>query len=255
MALEWFEPDLLLSENPDLCPLWMDDYSEFVLELRTNFSPYDPVSDAEHQLRNLFMSDSEHMNKYMVDFNRLACQVRGYGDGALRSIFYNGLPDRIKDDISRIGKPPTLSSLRTLAQDIDARFWERKLERERHSHFVPQVPSVTESDHSVSPSDSLESLSETLQSDPLPNSDISDTNSDDSDSDLPSDHHDSNASDNEAYDPSEPSAPLSRDLASVLGPDGRLSAIERQRRFDLRLCFYCGLDGHTARDCPKSVRA
>jgi hypothetical protein len=41
MALEWFEPDLLsdgLSPRLD----WMDNYSEFMLELQTNFGPHDP---------------------------------------------------------------------------------------------------------------------------------------------------------------------------------------------------------------------
>ena len=55
MALGWFKPDLLLADNSDLssdpssdpssdssdsselCPLWMENYQEFVLELQTNF--------------------------------------------------------------------------------------------------------------------------------------------------------------------------------------------------------------------------
>ena len=32
MALDWFEPELLLG-NPDFCPWWMDDYSRFTHEL------------------------------------------------------------------------------------------------------------------------------------------------------------------------------------------------------------------------------
>jgi hypothetical protein len=56
MALEWFEPDLLLdglSPHPD----WMDDYSEFMLELQTNFRPHDPSVDAEMQLEQLNMHE------------------------------------------------------------------------------------------------------------------------------------------------------------------------------------------------------
>ena len=40
-ALAWFEPDLLNSDDPDLRPLWMDDYKEFIVELQTNFGPPD----------------------------------------------------------------------------------------------------------------------------------------------------------------------------------------------------------------------
>ncbi|KAG6326426.1 hypothetical protein ID866_12663, partial [Astraeus odoratus] len=107
IALTWFEPDLL---NAILGtePAWADDYSEFVIKLTTNFGPHDPVSDAEHQLDNLSMKDGSQINKYIIEFNRLATQVCGYGEGALRHMFYNGLPDRIKDEIACVGKPPRL---------------------------------------------------------------------------------------------------------------------------------------------------
>ena len=133
MALEWFEPDLLNSANPRARPLWMDNYAQFVSELKSNFGPHDPVGDAEHQLDNLSMKEGQKINKYVVEFNRLAGQVRGYGDGALRHIFYSGLPDRIKDEISRVGKPCTLDGYRTLVQTIDARYWERKSEVARQT--------------------------------------------------------------------------------------------------------------------------
>ena len=60
MALEWFEPDLLM-EDPALRPLWMDNFREFVLELQTNFGPHDPVRDAEHQLDHLSMKDGQRI--------------------------------------------------------------------------------------------------------------------------------------------------------------------------------------------------
>ncbi|KAG6327330.1 hypothetical protein ID866_11759 [Astraeus odoratus] len=52
IALTWFEPDLL-NAIPGTEPAWADDYSEFIIELTTNFSPHDPVGDAKHQLNNL----------------------------------------------------------------------------------------------------------------------------------------------------------------------------------------------------------
>ena len=126
MALEWFEPDLLDSANPNDRPCWMDSWVAFVAELHSTFGPHDPVADAEHQLDHLQMKDSHRVTRYIVDFNRLVSQVQGYGDGALRHYFYNGLPDRIKDELSRIGKPWLLDGLRALTQEINARYWERK---------------------------------------------------------------------------------------------------------------------------------
>ena len=74
------------------------------------------------------MKDGQWINKYIVEFNRIASQIQGYGEGALRHHFYNGLPNCIKDEVSRIGKNSTLSNLRHLAQAIDARYLECKSE-------------------------------------------------------------------------------------------------------------------------------
>ena len=77
MALEWFKPDLLLMKDPALHPLWMDNFKEFILKLQTNFRPHDPVRDAEHWLDHLSMKDSQRITKYVIEFNRIASQIRG----------------------------------------------------------------------------------------------------------------------------------------------------------------------------------
>ncbi|KAG6327167.1 hypothetical protein ID866_11922 [Astraeus odoratus] len=61
ITLTWFEPDLL-DTIPGADPTWADDYSEFVIELTTNFGPHDPVGNAEHQLNNLSMKDGSCIN-------------------------------------------------------------------------------------------------------------------------------------------------------------------------------------------------
>ena len=76
MALDWFEPELLLG-NPDFRPHWMDDYLRFTHELQVNFGPHDPVGDVEHCLDSLSMSDNQRITKYVVEFNRHVSQVRG----------------------------------------------------------------------------------------------------------------------------------------------------------------------------------
>jgi hypothetical protein len=50
----------------------------------------------------------------------------GWGDGALRHQLYNGLPARIKDELSCMGTPSTLSEYKILAQTIKSRYWEQK---------------------------------------------------------------------------------------------------------------------------------
>ena len=99
MALQWFKPDIL-SYSSEPHPLWMTSYSVFVTELHENFGPHDLVSDAEHELCLLFMTSEQRIIKYIVEFNRIVCQVHDYRDGALCHHFYNGLLDHIKDEIS-----------------------------------------------------------------------------------------------------------------------------------------------------------
>ncbi|KIO12084.1 hypothetical protein M404DRAFT_19917 [Pisolithus tinctorius Marx 270] len=120
MALAWFKPDLLNPDNYD-CPLWMDDYHEFLQECTTNCGPHDAIADAIQQLKNLTMKD-----------------------------------DHIKDEITCIGKPSTLAQLRELTQTIDARYWEHKAEI---SHTTKSATNKSQSSNSDNKSKSLSSAS------------------------------------------------------------------------------------------------
>jgi hypothetical protein len=221
-ALEWFEPDLLASDD-DEPPAWLDDYDQFLFELTQNFGPHDPVGDAEAQLEQLQLRDGQRIMKYIVEFNRLATLVRGWGDGALRRQFYNGLPSRIKDEVCRQGKPGTLLELKNLAQTIDARYWERKGETSRET----QKSSSTNAPKTFSNS-----------SQPANNS---------------SNNNNRNNASTSSSKPAKSSTPNAPDLSSKLGQDGKLTAEERKRRMDNRLCLFCGGPGHSARDCNKST--
>ncbi|KAG6328245.1 hypothetical protein ID866_10844 [Astraeus odoratus] len=140
ITLAWFKPDLL-DAIPGAGPTWADNYSEFIIELTTNFGPHNPVGNAKHQLNNLLMKDSSCINKYIVKFNHLTTQVCGYREGALHHMFYNGLPDCIKDNIACIGKPPYLVDLCTMAQGIDAHYWGCKSEITHQTKSNLQPPS------------------------------------------------------------------------------------------------------------------
>ena len=63
-----------------------------------------------HHLENLVMKPNQHIAKYLVEFNRLA-SITGWDNRALQHQFYRGLPGRIKDEVSRVGKPATLLEL------------------------------------------------------------------------------------------------------------------------------------------------
>ena len=229
MALEWFEPDLLNVSNPNARPIWMDSYHQFISELKSNFSLHDPVGDAEHQLDNLSMKEGQKINKYVIEFNHLAGQVCGYGDGALRHIFYSGLPDRIKDEISRVRKPYTLDGFRTLVQTIDARYWERKSEISCQT----KNSSLPSSSNSKSSASSSNSKGKSKEKD-----------------------NKGKSSDNRNKSPSSSSSiskSTTSNAPSHLGKDGKLTEEECQRCIKEKLCMFCGQPGHMAKGCPKST--
>ena len=76
--LDWFELSLTSGESPP----WLDDYSDFIRELKNNFRPHNPEGEAEANLKNLKMHDNKCIVKYLVDFNCLAAHVQ-WGNAAL----------------------------------------------------------------------------------------------------------------------------------------------------------------------------
>jgi hypothetical protein len=221
MALKWFETDLL-SDELSSCLDWVDDYSKFMLELQTNFRPHDPSGDAKMQLEQLNMREGQRINKCVVEFQRLASQVHGWGDGALCHQFYNGLPARIKDEISHMGKPTTLSEFKTLAQTIDTHYWECKGEISRENKSSSSNP--------VKPSTSDRASSHLSRS---------------------GNHRSGQNKSAKPASMSTLSASKAPDLNTKLGKDGKLMAEEHQRHFNKKLCLFCGGPGHSAQDCTK----
>src|SRR5882724_11806496 len=91
-ALDCFKPTLL---DP-IEPIWLSDLNLFIEELETNFRTYDPVSEAEAELKGLRMHESHQAMKYLIKFQQLAACVQ-WGEAALRRQAYNGLTKHIKD--------------------------------------------------------------------------------------------------------------------------------------------------------------
>ena len=230
-ALDLFEPGLLRKGLVE--PNWLSSWVLFVDQLRTNFGPHNPIRDAKDKLDHLHFKDNQHITRYLVDFARASAQVT-WGEAALRHQFYKGLPDRIKDEIARVGKPGQLSELRTLAQSIDAHYWER------HSEISRATPSTKNTSPTSKPSDNKSSTSASSSKSQEKKPDNSDRSASGSGS-RPAIPRPNNAT------------PASRkpELQGKLGKDGKLTAEERQRRFDNKLCMFCGGPGHVAKDCNK----
>ncbi|KIM56614.1 hypothetical protein SCLCIDRAFT_29444 [Scleroderma citrinum Foug A] len=204
MALKWFEPDLLGMDDPDACPLWMTSWHEFIIKLQTTFGPHDPIANAEHQLDHLHMKDTHCVNRYVVDFNQITSQVRGYGDGALRHHFYS-------------------DSLRTVAQEIDARYWERK---EEVAHQNKTLTSTSTNTNTTSKSLGKSEKSKSSMG--------------------------NSAQSSSSSNPTPKKPGKTPKLSDKLGKDGKLPSEEHKRRFEQNLCMFCGGSCHKAKECLKS---
>jgi hypothetical protein len=110
-----------------ILPSWFRSYTDFISELRRLFGPNDPATGAMEALEALSYNDFTKAIRYTTDFNRFA-RCSGWNDRALAHQYYKGLPDRLKDELARIGKPGTLGGLQDLVSILDQRYWERQSE-------------------------------------------------------------------------------------------------------------------------------
>jgi len=207
----------------------MDSWVHFIAEFQSTFGPHDPVADAEHQLKHLQMKDLYCVTQYIVDFNRLTLQVQDYGDGALCHLFYSGLPDCLKHEIARVGKPLTLNGLRALCQEIDAHYLEHK---DEISHMTKSQPTLS----TTKPSNSGGNTPKSGQA-KTGNSPSS-----------------ANASGSSKATRNQSSSGSKLDLTNKLGKDGKLTADEHKRQLKNNLCMFCGGTRHFVDNCPKKSK-
>ena len=234
--LDWFQTELSHAVNRGgKLPKWFGSYPVFLADLQHLFGPRDPVSDAMNALEVLKYKDGTKATRYILEFNRHS-RRSGWNEQALARQFYKGLPDRLKDEISRIGKPVGLRPLQDLVSTLDQRHWERQAEVSREKRAAS----------GNSGSSSKQNASSDNRSEDKQQASGSKTNSNQSSGK----NKDQKKASNDAKKPSPSSPDKPNTISALLGPDGKLKPEERQRRLDKDLCLRCGNPGHKACDCP-----
>jgi len=152
-------------------------------------------------------------------------------DSALRHLFYSGLPDHLKDEIARVGKPLTLHGLRALCQEIDMHYWEHK----------DEISRMTKTQSTSSPTKSSNSRGNS-------------SNSGQEKSKTRNPSSSANSSDSSKATSNQSSSSSRLDLTNKLGKDGKLTADKCKMHLDNNLCMFCGGTGHFADNCPKKTK-
>lgn len=235
--LDWFQTELnhAMSGRGEF-PAWFTSYPKFLVELQRLFGPCDPVNDAMNALESLKYKESTKATRYTLDFNRYARRT-GWNENALARHYYKGLPDHLKDEIARVGKPSQLLLLQDLVATLDQRYWERQSEvsRDKKSANTSNTSAPKSSDK---------------------NSDRNNQNDNRSNAGSNASKQQNQQKKSEQKKPSSSSStPSKPSIADVLGPDGKLKPEERKRRMDNKLCLRCGEAGHVVSDCPRVSKA
>lgn len=134
-AYSWFEPMLALSQTTSIMPSEFESFEVFATALKTVYGDPDIVASSERELHRLHQTTS--VSQYTAEFRRLQQYVE-WNDPALADCFYRGLKDNVKDRIAEQGRPKAFLELVHLAINIDARIWERLVEKKANAAFHRQ---------------------------------------------------------------------------------------------------------------------
>ena len=130
---QWFEPfltDFINNEEKDRkeeTDEYFASFDYFRKQLARLYGDPDAAKTAERKLHQLVQTGSA--SHYVAHFQRLASHV-DWDEAALRSTFYRGLKEHIKNEFMRMGDPEDLEGTVERALRVDARYAERRMEQQ-----------------------------------------------------------------------------------------------------------------------------
>jgi hypothetical protein len=190
-----------------------EDWKSFKEAITTMFGEIDEEQQAERAISMIKQKGSA--NRYTAEFKQLQSKI-DWDDAPLKTAYYNGLRENIKDEIAHNDRPDDLQDMIELATRIDNRMYERALEKKSQPRPIVANTGrgrrlhVTRRDRDgdvIMDIDKVQEYKKGARKDTR-----------------------------KSYKPTK---------------DG-VSEKERQKRFEEKACLRCGQQGHFRRDCPKN---
>jgi hypothetical protein len=189
------------------------DWQSFKNAITLMFGEVDEEQQAERAISMIKQKGSA--NRYTTEFKQLQSKI-DWDDAPLKTAYYNGLKENIKDEIAHNDRPDTLKDMIELAVRIDNRLYERALEKKSHHRPIIANTGRGRRVHTVRrdrDGDVIMDVDKVQEYKKGPRKD--------------------------ARKPYKTQR------------DG-ISEKERQKRFDDKACLKCGQQGHFRRDCPRN---
>jgi len=121
-AFSWFQPLLATAEDPESdTPPELTSFQTFAQSLMNTYGDPNLEATSEREIKTLVQTTL--VSQYKAEFQRLHQYIK-WNESALLDRFYSGLKDKLKDEITQIGRPTALKDLQDLATRLDARFYE-----------------------------------------------------------------------------------------------------------------------------------
>jgi Retrotransposon gag protein len=228
-AFSWFQPIMNRWKTGSTPPSEIATFDSLAKSLETLYGDPHLAVTAERELRALRQA-YDPVAVYAAKFEEHR-QYLQWNDAALRDQFYNGLWDRIKDQMAPLERPETLEKMKELALRLDARLAARREERRTAPNPGPHPPQARPLNQPPQPA--------------RPHDRSQQTN--------PSNNQNSSLSPAPATGLRVPSHTPDGTVPMELGATRwHLSEAEKQRRRERNLCLYCGEANHRAYDCPSA---
>ncbi|CAO3619736.1 unnamed protein product [Cunninghamella blakesleeana] len=219
-AFAWFS-FYLRQNNQEI----LSNFNNFRVEFLRAYGDPDSIARAERKLMTI-KQNGKPTAEYASEVRQLSSEVQ-WNDASLKSAFYQGLDEAIKDILCLQGIPDTFDALIRLAINIGNRLFDRQLEKKNKYRGIHSANWNRNLQQRNGPTPMELDMTTSEQSSENPNH-ISDD----------SDHNPFNIS----------------QTSGIYNNFTKLTTQERERRIKYKLCLYCGEKGHMVNNCFKKQR-